>query len=62
MFLVSHQLCSAVKISRAQGQSLKELCIDLRQECFPHMLLTENWFCRRFTHSGAKRKINKCAL
>jgi hypothetical protein len=28
-------------MSNAQGQSLKEVGIDLREECFPHMWLAQ---------------------
>jgi hypothetical protein len=54
--------CAFCDTSKDQGQSLKEVGIDLREECFS-MWLVESWFCKSLTYSGTPmEKRNKCGL
>jgi hypothetical protein len=44
-------------INTAEGQYLKEVGIDLREEYFFHICgLLKSWFCKRLTYTGTQRK------
>jgi hypothetical protein len=57
-FQFAVKLCFAVIIRKAQGQSLKEMAIHLREECFSHTVcrLLKSWFGKMLTYTGAHRK------
>jgi hypothetical protein len=48
-------------ISKAHGQSIKEVGIDLRQEYYSHTVcnLLRSWFCKRLTYTVAHREKKK---
>jgi hypothetical protein len=46
-------------INEVQGQYLKEVGFDTREECFSHMWLSQKLVLQKLTYTGSQRKNNE---